>query len=54
MASSISRTASTAAIVAALHGDGHGGAVLALGSTGSIDFVSVAPTQLHASNFTIG
>jgi hypothetical protein len=46
--------ASVNGIVAALHGDGHGGALLVLGSTGSIDFAGVAPTQLHASNFAIG
>lgn len=39
-----------------LKGDGHGGTLLALGSTpnaGSVDFVDTAISQLHASNFMI-
>jgi autotransporter passenger strand-loop-strand repeat protein len=45
---------SVAAIVDALHSDGHGGTVLSLGNNGSIDFVGTAPNQIHASNFAIG
>ena len=40
-------------LLSALHSDGSGGTLLSLGS-GSIDFLGVAPTQLHASNFKIG
>ena len=39
---------------AALTSDGHGGSKLSLGTDGSIDFVNVAPSSLHASNFKIG
>ncbi|MGD0634250.1 MAG: hypothetical protein ABSA13_08235 [Beijerinckiaceae bacterium] len=45
---------SVTAIVDALHSDGHGGTILTLGTTGSIDFVGIAPSQLHASNFAVG
>jgi hypothetical protein len=45
---------SAAAAAAALTPDGHGGALLSLGATGSIDFTGVSPSQLHASNFQIG
>ena len=38
-------------VLAALTPDGHGGSMLALGGAGSIDFVGVNPSQLHASNF---
>ena len=41
-------------VLAALTADGSGGTKLALGSGGSIDFVGVAPTALHAANFLIG
>jgi Ca2+-binding RTX toxin-like protein len=41
-------------VLAALTSDGHGGSMLALDSTGSIDFVGLAANQLHASNFQIG
>jgi hypothetical protein len=34
--------------------DQHGGSLLSLGSGGSIDFLGVAPTALHAANFQIG
>ncbi|WP_038942640.1 hypothetical protein [Bradyrhizobium japonicum] len=47
---------SVADIMGALRSDGHGGALLALGSgpdAGSIDFVDTAVSQLHASNFMI-
>jgi uncharacterized repeat protein (TIGR03803 family) len=39
---------------AALTSDGAGGSKLSLGADGSIDFVNVAPSSLHASNFKIG
>jgi RTX calcium-binding nonapeptide repeat (4 copies) len=42
------------AVVAALHSDGHGGTMLALGTTGSIDFANTNANQIHASNFKIG
>ena len=39
---------------AALTSDGSGGSLLSLGSDGSIDIKSVAPSSLHVSNFKIG
>jgi hypothetical protein len=45
---------SAAQALAALQPDLHGGAMLSFGSSGSIDFVGVAPSQLHAANFQIG
>jgi uncharacterized repeat protein (TIGR03803 family) len=45
---------SAAAVVSALHSDSHGGTLLSLGASGSIDFLGTAPSQLHASNFQIG
>jgi autotransporter passenger strand-loop-strand repeat protein len=48
---------SVADIVSALHSDGHGGTLLALGTdpaAGSIDFVGTTISQLHASSFMIG
>jgi Ca2+-binding RTX toxin-like protein len=45
---------STGGIVNALTSDGHGGTLLALGTTGSIDFMNMSPSQLHASNFGVG
>jgi hypothetical protein len=46
---------STRAIVNHITSDGHGGSVLLLnhGCSGSIDFVNVAPQQLHADQFHI-
>ena len=44
---------SGAAAYAALTTDGHGGSLLALGSTGSVDFLGVAATQLSAGNFHV-
>jgi hypothetical protein len=44
----------TQQVLAALTSDGHGGSMLALGLGGSIDFMGVALSQLHASNFQIG
>jgi hypothetical protein len=41
-------------IAAALGSDGHGGSLLSLGANGSIDFVSIPPSQLTAHNFRIG
>jgi len=38
----------------ALTSDHSGGSMLSLGTDGSIDFVNVAPSSLHASNFKIG
>jgi uncharacterized repeat protein (TIGR03803 family) len=38
----------------ALTSDHSGGSLLSLGTDGSIDFVNVAPSSLHASNFKIG
>jgi hypothetical protein len=43
-----------AAAVSALKSDGHGGALLSFGHNSSLDFTSVAPSQLHAANFQIG
>jgi hypothetical protein len=40
-------------VLAALTSDGHGGSILELGSSGSIDFIGLAMNQLHASNFQI-
>jgi hypothetical protein len=45
---------SAAAVLGALHTDGHGGTSLSLGSGGSIDFVNTTASQLHAWNFAIG
>ena len=45
---------SVAAVMTALRSDGHGGTLIALGATGSIDLVGVATNQIHASNFRIG
>jgi hypothetical protein len=45
---------SAAAILGALHTDGHGGTSLSLGTSGSIDFVNTTAAQLHSSNFAIG
>ena len=38
-------------VLAALTPDGNGGTMLALGSSGSIDFAGISGSQLHASNF---
>ncbi|MDE2363833.1 MAG: NF038122 family metalloprotease [Hyphomicrobiales bacterium] len=46
--------ASASAAAAALVNDGHGGALLSLGASGSIDFAGVAPASLGAANFKIG
>jgi hypothetical protein len=43
----------TAAALAALTSDGHGGTSLALPGTGSVDFAGVAPSSLTASNLTV-
>ena len=40
-------------IVNALRDNGHGGTMLALGTSGSIDFAGTSKSQLHASNFQI-
>jgi hypothetical protein len=40
-------------IVSALKSDGHGGTLLALGTTGSIDIAGVTPDKLSANNFRI-
>ena len=48
---------SVADIMSALHSDGHGGTLLALGTSpaaGSLDFVGITISQLHASSFMIG
>jgi hypothetical protein len=48
---------SVADIMSALHSDGHGGTLLALGTepaAGSIDFVGTTISQLHVSSFMIG
>jgi hypothetical protein len=44
---------SVSAVIAALHNDGHGGTILALGTTGSIDFTNAPLSHLSASNFKI-
>jgi Ca2+-binding RTX toxin-like protein len=46
--------ASVGSVLSALQSDGHGGTTLALGTTGSIDFLGTTQSQLHASNFKIG
>jgi hypothetical protein len=46
--------ATVGAVVAALKSDGHGGSLLSLGSTGSVDILNVAPNKLTAANFRIG
>ena len=43
-----------AQVAAAVRTDGHGGSLLSFGAHGSIDFLSVPPSELHASNFHIG
>jgi hypothetical protein len=40
-------------ILAALKSDGHGGTLLTLGTTGSIDIAGVTPDQLSGNNFRI-
>jgi autotransporter passenger strand-loop-strand repeat protein len=45
---------SVTSVMDALHSDGHGGTLLSLGSGGSIDFVKVAESQIHAANFKVG
>ncbi len=44
---------SAANAYAALQSDGHGGSLLAIGPTGSVDFAGVLTTQLSAKNFAI-
>jgi hypothetical protein len=44
----------TASVVSALTGDGHGGTLLSLGNGGSLDFAGVTLSQIHAANFQIG
>lgn len=47
--------ASASSVLASLTSDGNGGALLSFGvSHGSLDFVGVAPSALHAANFQIG
>jgi hypothetical protein len=46
--------ASVNAIVQALHSDGHGGTMLSLGSSGSIDFQNTSVSQLTPSHFAVG
>jgi len=43
-----------AQVTAAVRSDNHGGSLLSFGASGSIDFLSVSPNELHASNFHIG
>jgi hypothetical protein len=45
---------SVSQVLAALTSDGHGGSLLPLPSTGSIDFAGVAPSVFTAANFKIG
>lgn len=45
---------SATAAYSALTSDGHGGAMLSLGTSGSIDILGIAPSHLSASNFQIG
>jgi len=45
---------SVSQVMSALHSDGNGGTLLALGPSGSIDFAGVNPSQMHASNFGVG
>jgi hypothetical protein len=44
----------TAGVLSALKEDGHGGTLLPLGGSSCLDFVGVAPSQLHTANFQIG
>lgn len=44
---------SSSQVLAALTPDSNGGSLLALGSSGSIDFAGVTASQLHAANFHI-
>lgn len=44
----------TSDVLSALKSDGHGGTLLSFGGSGSLDFVEVASSHLHASNFQIG
>ncbi len=44
---------STAQILSAFHSDAHGGSLLSLGASGSLDLVGVAPSSLNASNFAL-
>jgi Phosphoesterase family/Bacterial Ig-like domain len=44
----------SAQVLGALTTDGSGGSLLSLGGNGSIDFVHVAASSLHAGNFKIG
>ncbi len=46
--------ASVNAIVQALHSDGHGGTMLSLGGTNSIDFQNTSISQLTAAHFAVG
>jgi len=46
--------ATTAAVLAALTSDGHGGTMLALGAHGTIDFLGLGQSHLTAANFHIG
>jgi len=46
---------SASSVLASLTSDGNGGALLSFGAShGSLDFVGVAPSALHAANFQIG
>ena len=46
---------SATSVLASLTSDGNGGALLSFGAShGSIDFVGVAPSALHAANFKVG
>jgi Ca2+-binding RTX toxin-like protein len=46
---------SVSSVLASLTSDGNGGALLSFGAShGSLDFVGVAPSALHAANFQIG
>ncbi len=41
-------------VLPALHSDGHGGTLLSLGGSSSLDFANMAPAQLTANHFAIG
>jgi hypothetical protein len=45
--------ANVSQITSSLHSDGHGGTLLSLGASGSIDFTSIAPKSLKGSHFAI-
>jgi hypothetical protein len=45
---------SVSEVLGALHSDGHGGSLLALGPSGSLDISGIAPNAMSANHFKIG